>query len=121
MAFSDPETITVNSVPQVLARGGYPSGRSVEYLQDDGTGKLFISHEQKKRDRTLVRYSEMKLAADPYIPAQNQQVFMSVSLVIDRPLLGFTLAEATDHCSGFLTWLTASSNAKLLKALGHEL
>lgn len=121
MAFADPETITVNAVPQVLARTGYPSARSAEFMQDDATSKLFVSHDIKKRDRSLVRFSETKLAADPYIPTNYNQVLMSVALVVDRPVMGFTSTEALNHCVGFLTWLTASSNAKLTKFLGHEI
>jgi hypothetical protein len=121
MAFADPETITVNAVAQVLARTGYPGPRSSEFLQDDRTSKLFVSHDIKKRDRSLVRFSEEKVAADPYIPANNIPLLMSVSLVVDRPVLGFTSTEALNTVSGFLTWLTAGSNAKLIKFLAHEI
>jgi hypothetical protein len=121
MAFADPETVTVNGVGQILARSGYPSARSSEFLQDDATSKLFVSHDIKKRDRSLVRFSENKVAADPYIPANNIPLFMSVSLVIDRPVIGFTVTEVTNTCAGFLTWLTANTNAKLIKFIGHEI
>jgi hypothetical protein len=121
MAFADPETITVNAVDQVLARTGYPGPKAAEFMQGDGTNKLFISHDVKKRDRSLIRFSDYKFAADPYVPANNQLVSMSVSLVIDRPVTGYTAAEQLLIADGFIDWLVASSNAKLTKFIGHEI
>jgi hypothetical protein len=81
---------------------------------------MSVNHSSKKRNRHQVRVDLTKIAADPYIAAQNVSVSTSVYLVVDEPVQGFTRAELLALVTGFITQLQASSNADLTKFLGGE-
>jgi hypothetical protein len=118
MAFADPQTITVNSVAQTLARTAQdPQGT---FLTADGNYKETISHAYNSRVRRLIRLDFQKIAADPLISAQSILYKMGVYLVFDLPKTGFTVAEAKLVSDGFLAYLTASSGAKVTQLLGGE-
>jgi len=119
MAFSDPQTVTINAVAQVLPRtsNGVNTG---SFTKDDGNVKLNVSHTYNKRTRRQARIDFSKIAADPLISAQNIKYSMSAYLVVDVPITGFTVAEAKQVIDGFAAWLTASSGANITKLLGGE-
>jgi hypothetical protein len=122
MGFADPETVTLPTAgAQTLARTGYPNPHAAEWKTSDDLYSLFVSHDTKKRDRTLVSFTRNLLAADPYVPTNYNLVFTRVQLILDRPVNGFTAAQEIDTMAGFLAWLTASSNAKALLAQGHAI
>jgi hypothetical protein len=118
--FTDPETITVNSVAQPLAR--VASGTGTGSLQtSDGNFKLDIAHSYSKRGRHTVVFRQRKLAADPLISANNAEFTMSCRITVDVPYnQGYTVAEQKLMIDGFLAWITASSGAKMTKLLGGE-
>lgn len=120
MAFSDPKTVTINSVAQTLPRTGVPGPFSSVYTKDDGSAKLTVSHRYGKRKQSLLRFDWQKTAADPLISAQNIVYGMSVSLTVDRPLVGFTIVEQKQIVDGVVGFLTASSGADTTKFLGGE-
>jgi len=91
-----------------------------EYTSGDGLIKLLASHTYGKRTRRLVRIDHGKISADPYKPAENVRVGMSVYTVFDLPPAGYTAAEALAVWTGFNTQLTAASNAVVTKLLGGE-
>lgn len=119
MAFADPQTITINSVAQTLPRVSVDTNASF-YAKDDGTVKLTASHQYGKRKRSLLRVDFSKTAADPLGPSVNQVYSMSVQLVVDRPLVGFTVAEQKQITDAVAAWLQASSGANSTKFLGGE-
>jgi L-arabinose isomerase len=120
--FADPETITLPTAgAQTLARTGYPNAHAAEWKTSDDLYTLFVSHDTKKRDRTVTAFTRNLLAADPYVPTNYNLVFCRVQLTIDRPIFGFTAAQEEDTMAGFLAWLTASSNAKALLAARHAI
>lgn len=120
MPFADPETVTPPTAgAQTLARTGYPNPHAAEWKTTDDLWTLFVSHDSKKRDRTIAAFSRSLLAADPYVPTNYNLVQMRVQLTIDRPIIGFTAAQEEDTLAGFLAWLTASSNAKALLVARH--
>ncbi len=122
MPFADPETVTLPTAgAQTLARTGYPSAHSAEWKTSDDLYSLFVSHDSKKRDRSVASFTRNLLAADPYVPTNYNLVFMRCQLIIDRPINGFTAAQEIDTLAGFLAWLTASSNAKALLVQGHAI
>ena len=45
---------------------------------------------------------------------------MSVSLTVDAPLTGYTVAEVKQIVDGLTAYLTASSGAKVTQLLGGE-
>jgi hypothetical protein len=115
MAFSDPQTVTINAVAQTLPRTG------LIFSKDDGNVKLSISHDYgKSRTRRSARIDFAKVAADPLVSAQNIRYSMSAYLVVDVPITGFTVAEAKQIVDSLTLWLTASSGANATKVLGGE-
>lgn len=120
MAFADPQTVTINSVAQTLPRVGQGIGTGT-FLKDDGNVTMAISHASNgKRNRRRIRLDHRKIAADPLVTAQNLQYSMSVSLFIDVPSVGYTVAEAKQIVDGLTAYLTASSGANVTKILGGE-
>lgn len=121
MAFSDPETITVNAVAQTLAR--VASGSNAGSLQtSDGNFRLDISHSYgNSRNRHTLAVRQRKIAADPLISAQNAEFSMSFRVTVDVPNnQGFTIAEQKLLTDGVIAWLQASSGAKMSKLMGGE-
>lgn len=115
--FSDPQTVTVNSVAQSLAAISRERFKSV-YREDVGEYELEISHQEgSKRDRRMVRLNRTITTADPFIPANNIEVSSSIYLVIDTPIAGFSNDDVKLDALGLVGWLTA---ANILKVLGGE-
>lgn len=122
MPLADPETITLPTAgAQTLARVGYPNPHAGEWKTSDDLYSLFVSHDAKKRDRSVASFTRYLYAADPYVPTNYNLVFMRAQLILDRPIFGFTAAQEIDTMAGFLAWLTASSNAKALLVQGHAI
>lgn len=118
--YTDPQTVTINAIANVLPRirSGATSGT---FRKEDSTVKLTISHAENKRARRMVRIDHSKLAADPYITGDNTPVSMGVYIVVDVPLLGYTVAEQKQVVDGLTAWLTASSGAAVSKLIGGEI
>jgi hypothetical protein len=115
--FSDPQTVTVNSVAQTLAAISREELKSI-YREDVAEYELVISHQENgKRNRRVVRLNRTTVSADPFIPAQNVTNTVSYYLVIDTPLAGFTNTQMKDDVLGLTAWL---SSANVLKVLGGE-
>lgn len=120
MAFSDPQTITINSVAQTLARTDQdPQG---VFVTSDGLIKETIGQQKtgKGRIRRLCRLDHSKIAANPFDSTLNAKYNMAAYLVVEVPEVGYTVAEAKLVTDGFLAYLTASSGAKMTQLLGGE-
>jgi hypothetical protein len=116
MAFADPQTLTVNAVPQTLNRIKAEGTRS-EYSTADGVYKFVISHQQSgKRTRRMIRVDKKVVAADP-LTATNDYKSCGIYLVIDEPEYGFTDTEIWDVIAGLKTWL---DNTAVLKVLATQ-
>lgn len=116
MAFSDPQTLTVNAIAKTLNRVK-ADGYSAEYSTDDEIFKMRISHqESKSRTRRMVRVDQRVVAADP-LTSVNEYKSAGVYLVIDEPEFGFTDAEIDYVVQALKTWL---SSANVLKILGNQ-
>lgn len=120
MALADPQSVTIGSAISLPRVGtGINAGA---FSKDDGLVKLEIAHlfARNLRNRRTVLLTHNKVAADPLIAAQNLRYSMSARLTIDVPQVGYTVSEAKDVVTGLTTWLTASTNANLIKVLGGE-
>lgn len=121
MAFSDPQTVTINAVAQTLPRvsSGVNAG---SFKKDDGTVTLTVSHQYGKRTRRTIRIDHQKITPDPLMSATNQRVSMSTYIVVDLPSagLGYTVAEAKQIVDALTGYLTASSGARTTQLLGGE-
>lgn len=119
MAFSDPQSITVNSVAQSLARGAPRDASTSAYYKDDGSYTMLIGNQLRTtRNRFTVRVDHAKLTADPFVSANNIKVSSSIYLVMDVPILGYTNVEIKDITLGLTGWATSGN---LLKVLGKEI
>lgn len=119
MALADPQSIkisgTTHSLPRV-STGDYKS----KYEKDDGTIDLLASTQNGKRKRQVVRVDHSKVVASTLIPSQNEEISSSYQLVVDRPLNGYTNADALAILAGFFELLTGTENAVLKKVLASE-
>lgn len=119
MAFSDPQSITINAVANSLPRVSSGTNSSV-YQKDDGTIKLTASHQYGKRSRRTLRIDHSKIAADPLISAQNIKHSMSVYVVLDVPVTGYTVTEQKQIVDALTGYLTATAGANATKLIGGE-
>lgn len=119
MSFSDPQSVTINSIAISLPRvsSGVNAG---SFSSNDSLTKLAVAHSYAKRIRRTIRLDVSKVAADPLIGGQNVAYSMSSYLVIDMPISGYTVAEAKLVVDGLVGYLAASSGAKVTQLLGGE-
>lgn len=118
MAFADPITIN-DGTARTLARTGFTANGG-SFRSADGLYNVTVSHSYGKRNRTVARLDVTKVAADPLLAGVNVQASMSAYLVIDAPVTGFSSAEQVSEAAALCTWLTASTNAQLVKLVGGE-
>lgn len=117
--FTDPQTLTINAVANTLPRT--PTGANAgQFTKDDGNVKLTVSHQLGKRNRRNVRVDFRKVAADPLSTGFNKEYSMSAYLLIDTPVVGFTIVEQKQIVDALTAWLTASTGANVTKVLGGE-
>lgn len=119
MALTDPQSVTINAVAQSMPRTSVGSNTST-YTQDDQTNQLIVSHQYGKRVRRSIRLNDSKIAANPFDTTRNEQISMSVYLVIDVPPQGYTIVEQQDVVDGLVAYLAASSGAIVTQVLGGE-
>lgn len=119
MAFTDPQTITIATVPITLPRTNVGSNSS-EYRSSDDLVKLSASSAYGRRNRRVLRVDHAKVSPDAFVPATNSRVSMSCYIVIDEPPTGYTNTEVMDVYTGFNTLVTASSHALITKLIGGE-
>lgn len=119
MAFADPQTITISTVANTLARIAFGQNTGT-FQKDDGSVKLTISHAFGKRNRSVVRVDSTKISADPFTPAINVKSTYSAYLVSDEPPSGWTVAEKKAIIDSLMGWMTASSGAATTKFIGRE-
>lgn len=112
MAFSDPQSITVDSTPISLPRISEERAKSI-YQSADGNLRLTISHQESKgRIRRMARIDARTVAADP-LTAENEYKSLGVYLVMDEPEFGFSIADIWDYVEGFKTWLSEANTTKI--------
>lgn len=119
MAFADPQTVTINAIAKTLPR--ISSGPNTGAFQkDDAEVKLSVAHTYNKRVRRTIRLDHKKIAADPLMPSTNTQFSMSCYIVVDAPVVGYTVVEQKQIIDGLTAYLTASSGARVTQLLGGE-
>lgn len=120
MAFSDPQSLTINTVATSLPRTGFGTDKGT-FTAADGTVTLAISHIRGKRVRRTIRVDHSKVAADPFVANVSAKVGMSAYLVIDTPINGYTATEAKQIVDALTGYLTATSGANVTRVLGGEI
>ena len=120
MAFTDPQTITINAIA-IPAPRQFTGSELGKFTSADGKTVLTIDpRSTAKRNRRTVRLNQEKVTADPLIATTNVRVGDMISFTIDRPKEGYSDAEVLLQASGLISWLTASSNANLIKLIAGE-
>lgn len=119
MAFSDPQSVTINAVANSLPRTSSGVNTGI-FTKDDGNVKLTVAHAYGKRTRRTIRLDHRKIAPDPLISAQNIEYSMSAYIVVDVPVTGYTIAEQKQIVDALTLYLTASSGARVTQLLGGE-
>jgi len=119
MAFSDPQSVTINAIANSLPRTSSGVNNGI-FTKDDGSVKLTVSHAYGKRARRTIRIDHKKIAPDPNFPAQNTPYSMSFYVVVDAPNVGYSNAEQKQIIDGLIAYLSASSGAKVAQLLGGE-
>lgn len=111
--FTDPQTITVNAVAQVMPRISTGNSDSV-YSTADESYRLRISHSRiNDRRRHLVRVDKRAVAADP-LTAENSYQELGTYLVVDEPFVGFSDTDIGYVVAALAAWLTPANVAKVL-------
>jgi hypothetical protein len=119
LAFTDPQTLTINAVANPLPRTA--SGNSAgSFTRNDGTVKLAVSSAYGKRTRRTARVDFSKIAPDPLIASTNIKFSMSAYVVVDVPVTGFSIEEQKYIVDALTKWLTDTSGANTTKLLGGE-
>jgi len=118
--FSDPQSITLNSVPKTLNRTKI-GDENATYRTADADLALRVSHQTSKgRARRMVRVDHTIVAADP-ITAVNQQVKAGIYVVFDLPSnLSYSNADALLLWNGFVNFLITDTSAAVSKLLAGE-
>jgi hypothetical protein len=81
---------------------------------------MTVSHQYGKRTRRQIKLTGSKITADPLVPSQNTRSSMSVYLVADVPVNGYTVAEQKIVVDALVAYLTASTGARVTQLLGGE-
>lgn len=115
--FSDPQTVTVNSVDKSLPRVSSGTYSGAFASTADGL-VLKISHQLAARNRSTVRLDISKIGSDPLIPSTNRPYSMSAYLVMDTPPQGFTSTEISQNLKALIDWLAVADNQT--KFVGDE-
>lgn len=110
--FSDPQQVTINAVAQSMPRVE-SNGKVSIYSKADETFKLTISHQKPKgRIRSMARLDQRAIVADPLTSANDYET-CSLYVVLDRPEVGFTVAQVEFLRAGFFAWLDGTAMAKV--------
>jgi hypothetical protein len=119
MAYSDPQSVTINSIAISMPRvnTGSDVGKFSNY---DAKTDLEIRPVYGRRTRRNSRLNHGKIVTDPLVSTTNQAVSASIIFTIDVPQSGYSAAEQLDLAKAHLTWLTANSHANLVKIIAGE-
>lgn len=115
MAFADPQTLTVNAVPQTLNRVRTEPTKSI-YSTADESFKLTLSHQESgNRTRRMVRVDNRVVAADP-LSSENEYKTLGVYIVVDEPEYGFSDTDIDYIVQALSAWLDSTNVGKLLSS-----
>lgn len=111
--YADPQTIASKPLTRIL------TGTSVgSFASEDNKDRLTIDpRSTAKRRRNAARYFVTKPVSYDGVTVEEQ--FM-VSLTIDRPFTGITDAEVLASAKALVAWLSASTDAALIKLIAGE-
>lgn len=121
MALADPQSVTLTSGAVSLPRTGLTLN---EGQFGDSTGEITLTAlktNSKNRTRNTIRLRKDAIVSDPLVPTQNTPTAYSVHFVSDRAGSTVPTADAVELAKALVGWLSASSNANLIKLIQGEL
>jgi hypothetical protein len=121
VAFSDPQSITINAVAIPLNRV-YTGTQDGLFVSADGNTRIELAPAGGSRTRKhrAVRLKQTKTTVDPLVGSTNIRVNDMWSLAINRPLEGYSDDECLLQLTGLIAWLTAGTNANAKKLIAGE-
>jgi hypothetical protein len=119
VAYSDPQTITINAVAIPLNRINSGSSKG-QFIATDGQTRMELDPKNGNRKSRVARLYQQKTTADPLVASTNVRVGDMLSFAVNLPSEGYTEAEILLQATGFITWLTANTNANLKKLIAGE-
>lgn len=113
---ADPQSITVNAVAKSMPRI-QQDGSHAFYQMSDQTFSLDVRHNSLRKDgkervKSLVSFTQRAVVPDP-LTAVNDFETVTVSVLLDRPVAGFTSTQVDQMVAGFKTWLDTTMVTKL--------
>lgn len=122
MALTDPQKFKEVAGTEVTAPRVSTGDFKSIYETSDGLNVLTVSTQESSanRKRHLIRIDVSKLATNVFEESKKQTVSMSVYTVIDRPVNGFTNAEAKKLVEGLVGLMSASTYSMVEKVIGGE-
>lgn len=106
---SNDQTITLNAVARTLKRVAF-GDRKGEFEDSTNGLKLLVAHTVGKRARRVVKLTQDKIVADPYVTGLSKPISLSISTTIDAPLLGFTPVDVEKALKALADWLAVQAN-----------
>lgn len=119
MAFSDPQSITIDGTAISLPRLSTGTKKGLFAASDNST-RIEVDPRSGNRLSTSARLYQNKVVTDPLVTTTNIVVGDMVSLTINRPLAGYSDDDIVKQVTGFISWLTAGTNANLKKLIAGE-
>lgn len=121
MAFSDPQSITIDgtthSLPRIL------TGTSLgKFVSADASKQVELLPTAGKGRRNLIsRLRFSKVVADPLVTTTNVRVGGICVFSVNVPTDGsYTDDDILKEAVGFIAWLTAGTNANLKRLIAGE-
>lgn len=109
--FADTITLTINAVAKTLTRVDGTGGRGVFRNMSEGLRMTLTQSETKaKRLITGVRLDHEALSPDALVDGLNRPVSGSIRLIVDYPLMGYTVVQKEDHLQAVADWLAIQAN-----------
>jgi len=119
VAFSDPQTVTVNAVARPLPR--YLTGTNVgTFTSADAITQLAIDPNGTRTRRSAKASIRENVSITDAGTGLTRIESHSFTIISNRPLTGVSDTVAEQLAAGLISWLTASTNANLKKLLAGE-
>lgn len=121
MAYSDPQSVTIGTTPGAVSLPRVNSGSDTGSFKNyDQKVDLKVGTTYGRRTRHTARLDFSKVVTDPLVSTTNVIASGGVTLTVDVPPSGFSAAEQKDLAKALITWLTASTDANLIKLIAGE-
>lgn len=108
--FVEPQILVVNSANVELPRVSYGDRQGTFEKLSAGLRLRFQHALGKTRNRRTARFDFTKTAADPIVIGNQLTSSMTLSLLADHPVVGYTQAELLANAKTAVQWLNAPGN-----------